>query len=116
MRDSAGTDSADSVAAHGVSQEKNRMKGAILRCELLGTLLLGHGLALSAQEAAKHPIAFDDMIKLHRIAEPQVSPNGKWVAYTVTTPDMETNRGVRHIWVVATTGGAAMQLTQSGHD
>ena len=92
------------------------MKGAILRCELLGTLLLGFGLTLSAQEAAKHPIAFDDMIKLHRIAEPKVSPNGKWVAYTVTTPDMETNRGVSNIWVVATTGGAAMQLTQSGHD
>src|SRR6266849_3045035 len=116
MRDSAGTDSAGSVAAHGVSQEKNRMKGAILRCELLGVLLLGAGLAVSAQEAAKHPIAFDDMIKLHRIAEPKVSPNGKWVAYTVTTPDMETNRGVSNIWVVATTGGAAMQLTQSGHD
>ena len=92
------------------------MKGAILRCELLGVLLLGAGLAVSAQEAAKHPIAFDDMIKLHRIAEPKVSPNGKWVAYTVTTPDMETNRGVSNIWVVATTGGAAMQLTQSGHD
>src|SRR5713226_3183669 len=116
MRDSAGTDSAGSVAAHGVSQEKNRMKGAILRCELLGVLLLGAGLAVSAQEAAKHPIAFDDMIKLHRIAEPKVSPNGKWVAYTVTTPDMETNRGVSNIWVVATTGGAAMQVTQSGHD
>src|SRR5260370_10080575 len=91
------------------------MKGAILRCELLGVLLLGAGLAVSAQQAAKHPIAFDDMIKLHRIAEPKVSPNGKWVAYTVTTPDMETNRGVRNIWVVATTGGAAMQLTQSRH-
>src|SRR6266852_4572481 len=116
MRDPAGTDSAGSVAAHGVSQEKNRMKGAILRCELLGVLLLGAGLAVSAQEAAKHPIAFDDMIKLHRIAEPKVSPNGKWVAYTVTTPDMETNRGVSNIWVVATTGGAAMQLTRSGHD
>src|SRR5216683_1791561 len=116
MRDSAGTDSADGVAAHGVSQEKNRMKGAILRCELLGVLLLGAGLAVSAQQAAKHSIAFDDMIKLHRIAEPKVSPNGKWVAYTVTTPDMETNRGVSNIWVVATTGGAAMQLTQSGHD
>src|SRR6266852_5044117 len=116
MRDPAGTDSAGSVAAHGVSQEKNRMKGAILRCELLGVLLLGAGLAVSAQQAAKHSIAFDDMIKLHRIAEPKVSPNGKWVAYTVTTPDMETNRGVSNIWVVATTGGAAMQLTQSGHD
>src|SRR6266436_7573595 len=56
------------------------------------------------------------MIKLHRIAEPQVSRDGKWVAYTVSTPDMEANRGVSNIWVVPTAGAVAMQLTQSGHD
>src|SRR5256886_17638452 len=56
------------------------------------------------------------MIKLHRIAEPQVSPGGKWVAYTVSTPDMDANRGISNIWVVSTAGGAAMQLTQSGYD
>jgi dipeptidyl aminopeptidase/acylaminoacyl peptidase len=92
------------------------MKGVILRCGLAGVLLLGGGVALSAQEAAKHPIAFDDMIKLHRIADPQISRDGKWVAYTVSTPDMDANRGASNIWVVSTAGGAAMQLTQSGHD
>ncbi len=92
------------------------MKGVILRCGFLGTLLLGGGLAVSAQEAAKHPITFDDMIKLHRISEPQVSPDGKWVAYTVATPDMEANRNASNIWMVPTEGGAALQLTQSGHD
>src|SRR5882672_4627751 len=92
------------------------MNGVILRCGFLGALLLGSGLGVSAQETAKHPIAFDDMIKLHRIAEPQVSPDGKWVAYTVATPDMEANRNASNIWMVPTTGGPAMQLTQSGHD
>jgi dipeptidyl aminopeptidase/acylaminoacyl peptidase len=92
------------------------MKAAILRCGLTSTLLLGSGLVLSAQEAAKHPIAFDDMIKLHRIAEPQVSPDGKWVAYTVATPDMEANRNASNIWLVPMAGGSPIQLTQSGHD
>ena len=92
------------------------MKGVSLRCSLLGALLLGFGFAIAAQESAKHPINFDDMIKLHRIAEPQVSPDGKWVAFTESTPDMEANRGASNIWVVSTTGGATMQLTQSGHD
>src|SRR6266571_4337857 len=92
------------------------MRGVTLRCAYVSTLMLGSGLAISAQESANHPITFDDMIKLHRIAEPQVSRDGKWVAYTVSTPDMETNRGVSNIWVVSTAGGAAMQLTQSGHD
>ncbi len=92
------------------------MKGVISRCGFLGALLLAYGLGISAQEAAKHPITFDDMIKLHRIAEPQVSPDGKWVAYTVATPDMEANRNASNIWMVPATGGSAMQLTQSGHD
>jgi dipeptidyl aminopeptidase/acylaminoacyl peptidase len=109
-------DSARRVAAHGVSKEKREMKVFYVRCGLAMSLMLGCAVFVSAQEAAKHPITFDDLIKLHRIAEPQVSPDGKWVAYTVSTPDMEANRGASNIWVVPTAGGAAMQLTQSGHD
>jgi dipeptidyl aminopeptidase/acylaminoacyl peptidase len=92
------------------------MKRFDLRCGLLILLLLKSAFSASAQEAAKHPIVFDDMIKLHRIAEPQVSKDGKWVAYTVSTPDMEANRAASNIWIVPTAGGAAMQLTQSGYD
>src|SRR5713226_727978 len=92
------------------------MRGVTLRCVFVSTLLLGCGLIISAQQSVRHPITFDDLIKLHRIAEPQVSRDGKWVAYTVTTPDMDANRGASNIWVVPTAGGAAMQLTQSGHD
>src|SRR5258708_38457518 len=69
-----------------------------------------------AQETAKHAITFDDMMKLHRIAEPQISRDGKWVAYTVSTPDMEANRGVTNIWIVPTAGGAGMQFAQSGDE
>src|SRR5207248_7026418 len=90
-------------------RRKNEMKGVILHCVFV-SVLLGSAPAISAQESSKHPITFDDMIKLHRIAEPQVSPDGKWVAYTVSTPDMDANRGKSNIWVVPTAGGAAMQL------
>jgi dipeptidyl aminopeptidase/acylaminoacyl peptidase len=69
-----------------------------------------------AQDATKHPITFDDMIRLHRVSEPQVSPDGKWVAYTLSTPDMDANRNASNIWLVSTESGAPIQLTQSGHD
>jgi dipeptidyl aminopeptidase/acylaminoacyl peptidase len=65
---------------------------------------------------SKHPIAFDDMEKMHRVGEAQISPDGKWVAYTLTTPDMDANRNAGNIWMVPTGGGDAIQLTQSGHD
>ena len=92
------------------------MKGIFLRSGLVCALVLAFGFEIAAQETAKHPIAFDDMIKMHRVAEPQISPDGKWVAYTVATPDMDANRNVTNIWMVSTTGGAPQQLTQSGHD
>jgi dipeptidyl aminopeptidase/acylaminoacyl peptidase len=69
-----------------------------------------------AQETAKHAIAFDDLIKLQRVSEPQISPDGKWVAYTTAVPDLEANRNASNIWLVATSGGEAIQLTQSGKD
>jgi dipeptidyl aminopeptidase/acylaminoacyl peptidase len=68
------------------------------------------------QGAAKHPIAFEDMIQMHRVADPKISPDGKWVAFAVATPDMSVNRNASNIWIVSTAGGEAIQLTQSGHD
>jgi Tol biopolymer transport system component len=92
------------------------MKVFFIRCGFAIALLLGCTSPSFSQETTKHAITFDDMMKLHRIAEPQVSRDGKWVAYTVFTPDMDANRGASNIWLVPTAGGAAMQLTQSGHD
>ena len=92
------------------------MKKTIVRSSLLIVALLAAQSAVRAQRTEKHAITFDDMIQMHRVGEAQVSLDGKWVAYTVSTPDMEANRGVSNIWLVPTTSGAAVQLTQSGHD
>src|SRR5713226_5605437 len=90
------------------------MNRIVLRVAVVCALALSGMGGVWAQE--KHAITFDDMIKLHRVAEPQVSPDAKWVAYTAATPDMEANRNASNIWMVSTSGRSAMQLTQSGHD
>ena len=92
------------------------MKGLFRQSALASALTLACGSVGTAQQATKHPITFDDIIKMHRLSEPQISPDGKWVAYTVATPDMDANRNVTNIWLVSTAGGASTQLTQSGHD
>jgi dipeptidyl aminopeptidase/acylaminoacyl peptidase len=92
------------------------MNRVILRCGFSFALFLAASISAFAQDGAKHPITFTDLISMHRVTEPQVSPDGKWVAYTVATPDMEANRNAGNIWVVATAGGAEIQLTRSGHD
>jgi dipeptidyl aminopeptidase/acylaminoacyl peptidase len=70
----------------------------------------------SAQAPQHHPITFKDMISMHRVSDPEISPDGKWVAYTVVTPDLEANRNSSDVWVVAAAGGAPTQLTRGGHD
>jgi len=91
-----------------------------MRASKIGKIALVLALSaltsLYAQTPAKHPLAFDDLIKLHRLSAPEVSPDGKWVAYAISTPDMESNRGVSNIWMAATGGGEPVQVTQSGHD
>jgi len=59
----------------------------------------------AGQTAEKRAITFKDLISLHRLSEPQISPDGKWIAYSVSSPDLEANHAVRDIWVVATAGG-----------
>ena len=71
---------------------------------------------VKAQEATTHAITFSDLIQIHRVGDARVSPDGKWAAYTVTTPDLDANRNASNIWIVSTTGGTSIQLTQSGRD
>src|ERR1700731_4513554 len=100
-----------------VTPKEKRMKLAGLRCGFFAMVLSGAGLAIFAQDtASKRPITFDDLRSMHRVASPTVSPDGKWIAYSVATPDMDANRNASNIWAVPATGGAAIQLTQSGHD
>jgi dipeptidyl aminopeptidase/acylaminoacyl peptidase len=92
------------------------MNRTMLRAALLFGAALGLCKVVRAQETAKHAIAFQDLIRMHRVSEPQISPDGKWVAYTLSTPDLDANRSVSNIWLVPVSAGASMQLTQSGHD
>ena len=73
--------------------------------------------ALRAQAPAKHAMAFDDLAAMQRVSDPQISPDGQAVVYTVGTTDMAANRVGRNIWVVSTAPGSQpRQLTQTGHD
>jgi dipeptidyl aminopeptidase/acylaminoacyl peptidase len=78
-------------------------------------MLLCNGPA-RAQGAQKRPITFDDLISMHRLGDPQISPDGKWVTYTVSTPDLAANHSVSNIWIVGIEGGEPRQLTNGGKD
>ena len=63
---------------------------------------------LSAQKRA---ITFENFLALPSVGDPQLSPDGRWIAYTVTTYSLQDNRGSSRIWLVDV-NGQARQLTQ----
>ncbi|MGB7584833.1 MAG: S9 family peptidase [Terriglobales bacterium] len=58
----------------------------------------------------KRPFTFEDMMKLKRVGEPEVSPDGKWVAFSVMDVSLEANTKTPHIWIVPTAGGQEREI------
>ncbi len=73
-------------------------------------LFLVFTFALSAAGQAKHPFTFEDMMKLKRVGEPQVSPDGKWVIFSVVDVDLAANTKTPHVWIVPTAGGEEREI------
>ncbi|HZT81748.1 MAG TPA: hypothetical protein VFA26_16095, partial [Gemmataceae bacterium] len=73
----------------------------LLACLLLAALLPltlpsppaagGEGRVRGGAAEGKRPMTVDDLFKFKRVSDPQISPDGKWVAYVVGTVDLEKN-------------------------
>jgi dipeptidyl aminopeptidase/acylaminoacyl peptidase len=68
---------------------------------------------LLAQTPAKRLIQLDDMHRFHTVADPQISPDGKWVAYTVGTIDVAGDKSDTDIWMTSWDGAQHLRLTTS---
>lgn len=64
-----------------------------------------------AQGGAGRALTFDDFIGFDVPADPQISPDGRRVAYTVTETSLPQNQGTSRIWIASMTTGVARQLT-----
>jgi len=85
------------------------------------TLLVLSLLSLDTVQAAdtspsRRPLTPDDYYNTQIVSEPQVSPDGKWVAYVVSTNDRDADESRSAIWMVSWEGTQQVQLTNPGHD
>ena len=87
----------------------NRMTRAGLVVAVCG-LAVGSGLGQAAV-GAKRPMTFEDLQRMKRVSDPQISASGKWVLFSVTDVSLAANSKVNHLWVVPMTGGAEVQVT-----
>ena len=67
--------------------------------------------AVGFAAAETQPFSVHDLVAMQRVADPQPSPDGSRVAFVVTTMDLEANKGFKDIWLAATDGSGALQLT-----
>ncbi len=74
-------------------------------------LLLASSAALFAQRL---PFNVNALLQIQRISEPQLSPDGRTVAFTVQTPDLDKNTRPKQIYVVPSGGGTPRQITFEG--
>src|SRR5258708_11041763 len=60
----------------------------------------------------KHAITIDSYLVLKNVGDPQLSPDGKWVAYTIGTVSLQDNRSISRIWLAELATGQTRALTQ----
>jgi dipeptidyl aminopeptidase/acylaminoacyl peptidase len=76
-------------------------------------LLIAISAAMLPAQTARRPLKLDDLSRLHEVRDPQCSPDGKWVAYVVSTIDAKEDRSNSHIWMVGFDGKEDRQITYS---
>jgi dipeptidyl aminopeptidase/acylaminoacyl peptidase len=77
----------------------------------VGNSVAGEADTTGGESADPRPLAVEDYFRILNVDEPQISPDGKWVAYTVTTSDIEKDELTSRVWMVPVAGGKPVPMT-----
>ena len=69
--------------------------------------------APASPAAPLRPFSLDDLSRVRDVREPQISPDGAWVAYTVSTSDTAEDRSTSAVWMASWDGSRNVRLTTS---
>jgi len=68
-------------------------------------------IAGDTDSTTKKAITIDDYFLINGVGNPKISPDGKWIAYVVTTTNLEKDNRSNRIWMISSSGGEAIPLT-----
>src|SRR3954453_9913709 len=77
-------------------------------------LLIAVLLCTSPAALAGRPFTPGELLATRRMDDPQISPDGKLVAFTVRQKSLELNRDVKDVWILPFQGGTPRQVTRDG--
>lgn len=66
-------------------------------------------------QTPSRPIQIDDILSLKAVKDPQLSPDGQWIAFTVTEMDMKKDKPETRIYMVPSKGGVSIAMTAKGY-
>jgi dipeptidyl aminopeptidase/acylaminoacyl peptidase len=95
-----------------MKMKKERRMPARSVCSSISLVLLLLPVLAFAQDSERS-ITVDDILAMKSVSDPQVSPDGEWVAYTVRQRDLEEDESGTQIWTVATAGGDPIPMTSA---
>ena len=82
--------------------------------EKTGSVFLLLFLSAGVLFGSGRALEFDDLLRARRISEPEVSPDGRRVAYVETTYDIQTHKSRSDIFIVPLAGGQPCQAGRIG--
>ena len=93
----------------------------MFRCIAFASFALIFSLSASAQEPAAKPastsprsVTIDDFFQIRDVSQPEMSPDGQWVAYAVRTRMLKEDKNEQRLWMISTRGGDAISMTAEG--
>ena len=89
------------------------MKPGSLALVLTAFSLLRSASAQTSPSSPR-PITIDDYFQIQAVHDPQLSPDGQWVAYAVDKSTLKTDKSETRIWMVSSIGGGSLPMTAEG--
>jgi dipeptidyl aminopeptidase/acylaminoacyl peptidase len=68
-------------------------------------------VAAVGAQASRRPLKLDDLFRFRNVSDPQLSPDGLWVAYTVSSVDVKADRSSSDIWLMSYDGKTERRIT-----
>jgi dipeptidyl aminopeptidase/acylaminoacyl peptidase len=81
---------------------------------VLATLTFPTGASAQSSPLSPRPITIDDYFQIQAVHDPQLSPDGQWVAYSVDKATLKVDKNETRIWMVRSTGGDSLPMTAEG--
>src|SRR5262245_15367405 len=70
-------------------------------------------VSLRAAATAPHPFGVRALVAFDRLSEARVSPDGKWVVFTVSALDLDANKRRTDLWLIGADGSGLRPLTRN---